>query len=116
MDAVALLLPVLAQEVPEGPPVQPAWTFPVLLVVCGLIFYFIVLRPQFQQDKQRRAMLDALKKKDRILTSGGIYGTVADIRDDEVTVRICENPDVKIRIRRSAVVEIVAEPAETASK
>jgi preprotein translocase subunit YajC len=86
---------------------------PVLLmaVIFG-IFWFLIIRPQQKQEKARRAMLEALKKKDRVLTSGGILGSVADLRDDEVTVRISENPDVKIRVRRSAVVEILKDSAD----
>lgn len=121
MAVEALLVPVLALQDPAagpqaGPPVQPAWTFPLVLGICFAIFYVVVLRPQFQQDKKRRLMLEALKKKDRVLTSGGILGIVSDLREDEVTVRVCENPDVKIRIRRSAVVEVVGETAETPAK
>ena len=61
-------------------------------------------------------MLEALKKKDRVLTSGGLLGIVSDLRDDEVTLRISENPDVKVRVRRSAVVEVVKETAESAPR
>jgi len=117
MPFPASLVAVLAQQA-ANPEAQPGrdFMFPITIGICFLIFYFIVLRPQSKQDKQRRQMLEALKKKDRVLTSGGILATVSDIRDDEVTVRISENPDVKIRIRRSAVVEVVQEPAESAPK
>ena len=85
---------------------------PVLLmaVIFG-IFWFLIIRPQQKQEKARRAMLEALKKKDRVLTSGGILGSVA-----EVTVRISENPDVKIRVRRSAVVEILKDSADESTR
>ena len=118
MHPATLILPLLAQgdDAPAaaGPDAAAGMIKTVLMmaVIFG-IFWFLIIRPQQKQDKQRRAMLEALKKKDRVLTSGGILGVVSDIRDDEVTVRICENPDVKIRIRRSAVVEVVQETAET---
>ena len=86
------------------------------MVAILAIFYFLLIRPQAKQEKERRAMLDALKKKDRVVTGGGLFGIVADLRDDEVTLRISENPDVKVRVRRSAVVEILREPAEPSSK
>ena len=109
------LIPVLAEEAAQAsdpgsgpsPMLQLLFTFGPI----ALIFYFLILRPQQKQEKQRREMLEALKKKDRVLTSGGILGLVADLRDDEVTLRISENPDVKVRVRRSAVVEVLRDPA-----
>ncbi len=83
----------------------------VMMAAIFAIFWFLILRPQQKQEKARRAMLEALKKRDRVLTSGGILGTVQDLRDDEVTLKVSENPDVKVRVRRSAVVEVLAEPA-----
>ena len=77
----------------------------------ALIFYFLLIRPQQKQEKERRAMLDSMKKKDRVATGGGLLGTVVDLRDDEVVLRISDNPDVKVRIRRSSVVEVLREGA-----
>jgi preprotein translocase subunit YajC len=119
MPLAPLLLPVLAQEAadPSVPAEDPAGAMMRFLLPIGIIFvvfWFVLLRPQQKQDKQRRSMLDALKKRDRVLTSGGILGTVADIRDDEVTLKVSENPDVKLRVRRSAVVEVMKESADQA--
>jgi preprotein translocase subunit YajC len=61
-------------------------------------------------------MLDALKKRDRVVTGGGLIGSVADLREDEVTLRISENPDVKVRVRRSSVVEVLTDAAESSSQ
>ena len=111
------LIPVLAQTAPQGP--DPGDQMFKLLLYGGVIFgvfYFLIIRPQQRQEKTRRAMLEALKKKDRVLTSGGLLGIVSDLRDDEVTLRISENPDVKVRVRRSAVVEVVKETAESAPR
>ena len=120
MVFAVLLLPVLAQEAadPGTAPDGGAQGLKMLLTI-GVIFgvmYFLIIRPQQKQEKERRLMLDALKKRDRVLTSGGVLGTVSDIRDDEVTLKVCENPDVKLRVRRSAVVEVLKEPAEAAAK
>ena|SRR5688572_8920849 len=104
-----------AQEAPpEGGP--PQWIVSVFMFgAIGAIFYFLLIRPQAKQEKERRAMLDALKKKDRVVTGGGLMGSVADVRDDEVVLRISENPDVKVRVRRSSVVEVLKETAEPSS-
>ena len=111
MSSAATLLPLLAQEAPPaGDSGGQMIKTVVMMAVIFAIFWFLILRPQQKQEKARRTMLDALKKKDRVLTSGGILGTVQDLRDDEVTLRVSENPDVKLRVRRSAVVEVLADP------
>ena len=116
MTIPSLLLAILAQTAPvQGAPVPggpaaepqgpPGWYLPVMMGSVFAIFYFLMIRPQQKQEKERRALLDSLKKKDRVFTSGGMYGTVADLRDDEITLRVCENPDVKVRVKRSSIVE-----------
>jgi len=71
-----------------------------------LVFYFLVIAPASKQRKKTAEMLSALKKGDRVLTSGGIYGTIQGVEPDVVYLRIAEN--VKIKVARSAVSSIVA--------
>lgn len=71
-----------------------------ILLIFG-VFYFILIRPAQKQQKQKEAMLAALKKGDRVVTSGGIYGTIASVEDQSVHLRIADN--VKIRVARSAI-------------
>ncbi len=66
-----------------------------LLVFFG-IFYFLLIRPQQKQQKARQEMLNNLKKGDKITTIGGIYGTIKEIGDDELTVKLGENLTVKM--------------------
>jgi preprotein translocase subunit YajC len=61
---------------------------PMVLII--VVFYFILIRPQRKKDKAAKAMLAALKKGDRICTIGGIYGTIANIKDDVLTVEVGE--------------------------
>ena len=75
-----------------------------------LVFYFLVIGPASRQRKKTAEMLSALKKGDRVLTSGGIYGTIQGVEPDVVYLRIAEN--VKIKVARSAISSIVT--AETA--
>ncbi len=121
MPLASLPLPVLAQEAleqgaPAGDPTGGLLKTVLMMAVIFGVFWFLIIRPQQKQEKERKAMLGALKRKDRVLTSGGVLGTVSDIRDDEVTIKVCENPDVKLRVRRSAVVEVMKETAEPAAK
>ena len=59
---------------------------PLLLVV--LLMYFMMIRPERKRRKKEKAMLDALKRGDRICTIGGIYGTIMDIKDDTITLSV----------------------------
>jgi len=78
------------------------------------VFYFIVIMPAKKQQKKKDAMIAGLKKGDRIVTSGGIHGTVATVEDTSLLVKVSEN--TKIRISKSAIAGLVGSdgtPAES---
>jgi len=80
------------------------------LLMFGLIigiFYFLILRPQQKRQKERQKLLDAVKKGDKIITSGGLHGTVAGIDDKTLLVQVADN--VKLKFDRSAVSMIIKE-------
>ena len=60
--------------------------YPILIMV--LVMYFLMIRPERKRRKKEKAMLDALKRGDRICTIGGIYGTIMDIKDDTITLSV----------------------------
>ncbi len=76
-----------------------------------LILYFLLIRPQQQQKKRLEAMVKALKKGDRVLTTGGIYGTVLGVDDGKAVLRIAEGQkeDIKVEFAKSAIVQVLAE-------
>jgi preprotein translocase subunit YajC len=81
------------------------------LIPLGLMFaimYFMVIMPQQRQRKKTQAMLAALKAGDKIITNGGIYGTVNGIDGDSVILKISSEPQVKIRIARAAIAQVEA--------
>ncbi len=65
------------------------------------IFYFMIIRPQQKRAKEREKMLNAIEKGDKVVTSGGIYGTIAGIEDKTVLLQIADN--VKIKLDKSAI-------------
>lgn len=69
------------------------------------IFYFMLIRPQQRKEKERRAMIDAIKSGERILFSGGILGTVTNVKDSTLVVKIADN--VKIEVARGAVIRVL---------
>ena len=87
---------------------------PLYLAGFVLIFYFLLLRPQRQQEQKRRAMIDALKKNDKVLTTGGIYGTVTSVdpASDRVILRIDDEKGVKVAFTRSSVARVIEASAE----
>lgn len=72
---------------------------PILIMV--LIFYFLLYRPQKNEQKRRKNMLDNLKKGNRVMTIGGIYGQVTEIKDKIVKIKIAEH--VEIEVARSSI-------------
>lgn len=75
---------------------------PIILML--LIFYFLLYRPQKNAQKQREAMLNSLKVGNRVITIGGIYGTIVSITDEIVQLRIADN--VEIEIARGSVSDV----------
>jgi preprotein translocase subunit YajC len=81
------------------------------LIPLGLMFgimYLMVIMPQQKQRKKMQEMLSALKTGDKVVTNGGIYGTVSGIDGDSLILKISAEPPVKIRILRSAIAQVEA--------
>ena len=70
-------------------------------VLMFLVLYLLILRPQMRKQKNQQRMIDELEKNDEIVTSGGIHGTILNIKDDILVVKIADN--VKIEVSRAAV-------------
>lgn len=85
---------------------QPGMLFPLILM--GLVFYFLMIRPQGKEKKRRAAMLAAVKKNDRVTTIGGIVGTVVSVKDTEITLKVDESNNTKITFSRSAIQGVTA--------
>jgi len=76
--------------------------FPLVLIF--VIFYFLLIRPQKQKEKEHQKMIAGINKNDEIVTLGGIHGTVANVKEKTLTLRIDEN--VKMEIEKSSVAYI----------
>lgn len=73
----------------------------VPLLLMFVIFYFILIRPQQKQVKKHKEFIQNLKKGDRVVTSGGLHGSITGLTDNVVTLEIADN--VRVKITRSAV-------------
>lgn len=76
----------------------------------GVMFYFLLIRPQSKQRKAQENLLANIKSGDEVLTSGGIYGIVTNVKDKEIMLKIADN--VKIRVAKSAVATVVRKSTE----
>ena len=95
----------------EGGGSSPLAFLPFILIF--VVFYFLILRPQQKQSKQRNKMLSELKRGDDIITSGGIYGKITNVSEDDIiTLEIAKG--VSIKITRSGIAG--PQPASQESK
>ena len=76
--------------------------FPLILIF--VIFYFLIIRPQQKRAKEQREMLANLKKGDKVVTTGGLYGLVDSLTESTVTVKIAEN--VKVKLDRASIARL----------
>jgi preprotein translocase subunit YajC len=112
------LLALTTQNAPSKPAAQPNLLQMLLPLFLIFIFiYYIMLRPRKEQ-KQREQMLGGIKKFDKVITIGGVLGTVVDIRDDEIVLKVDDNTNTRIRFARSAIQRVVssAEAEKTGEK
>ena len=75
------------------------------LVLLFVVMYFLIIRPQQKRAKERQKLLDAIKSGDRIVFGGGILGTVTNVKEKTILVKIADN--VKIEVSRGAVSQVL---------
>ena len=100
---------LLLQAAPQPAPGGFGMIMPLVLIV-GIMYLFMI-RPQQKKQKETQKMLDALKKGDKVVTIGGIHGTVASTKENTVVVKVDDN--TKIEFNRTAIATVVVDkPAE----
>ena len=95
-----------------GPASMAGSFIPLLLII--VIFYFFLIRPQNKKQKETEKMLAALKKGDKVITIGGIHGTISSVKEKTVIVKVDEN--VKLEFNRSAISSVEKTDAEKAKE
>ncbi len=108
-----LISPAYAQTAGAGGGLDPS--FLIMMVLLFMVFYFLLIRPQQKKIKQHKAMCDALKRGDKVITQGGIYGTVSKVvSDGEVQVEIAEG--VRVRVVKGTISEVLSKPEPAKAK
>lgn len=77
----------------------------VPLIIIFAIFYFLLIRPQQKKAKQHKQVLAALKKGDKVVSSGGLHGTITGLSEDVVTMEI--SPKVRVKVSRGSIAGVV---------
>ena len=97
---------LLAMGAPQ-PGANPLVSF-IPLIAMLAIFYFILVLPMKKKQQKVQAFLQALKEGDRVVTSGGLFGTITKLKDDSIQLQIAQN--VKVDVSRAAVVGYQGQP------
>jgi preprotein translocase subunit YajC len=107
-----MLFPDLAYAAAAPPGGGSQSMLPTIVMVASMlaIFYFLLLRPQQKQKQERERMLAAMKRGDRVVTTGGMHGTVTSLNEHTVVLRVADQ--VKIEFDRSAIGRVVAGQGE----
>ena len=112
MNDFVLFLLMASPQGGEGAPGGAAGGIMTFLPFIAIIaiFYFLIIRPQSKKQKETQKMLSALKKGDKVVTIGGMHGTIQTVREQSVIVKVDDS--VKIEFNRSAISQIVAAAKE----
>ena len=77
------------------------WTIIIFLVLIFAVFYFLLIRPQRKRQKQQRELMEELKRGDKIITSGGLYGVIESVSEDSVIIKV--ESGATMRVAKSSV-------------
>jgi preprotein translocase subunit YajC len=127
LSQLLIKLTVLAAEAPAGTPATPPNSAQLssqeamiqMLIMfgsLGLIFYLLIWRPESKRRKQQEQTLNAIKPKDKVVTVGGMYGTVVDVDKDDVTLLVDPKNNIKLRFRRRSIDVIESAPSAEEKK
>ena len=96
---------------PQAAAPNPLLSFMPMILILG-IFYFLLIRPQQKRQQEVQKLIDNLKKGDRVVTAGGIIGTVMSVQSDYLVVKVGDG-DTKLEILKSAVTGLRQERGKT---
>jgi preprotein translocase subunit YajC len=98
---LAMAQPPAADGTQQGP---PAWSFLITMGLMFVIFYFVLIRPQSKARKEQEELINSAKTGDNVVTTGGILGTIANIKDKSIVIKVADN--VKIEVLKSHVTAV----------
>ncbi len=103
------MMNIILMMQPEGQDANPLMSFlPLLLIV--VVFYFFMIRPQMKRQKEVRKFRESLAKGDKVVTTGGIYGKIIEIKDTTVVLEIAK--DVLIKVDKNGIVKDMSDASQ----
>ena len=97
---------LLMMQPTEGAEANPLMSFlPLLLII--VVFYFFMIRPQMKRQKETRKFREALAKGDKVVTTGGIYGKIAEVKETVIILEVAK--DVQIKVDKNGIIEAMSD-------
>ena len=120
MSSLMILAQGSASSAPTSQPAAPGWqqllASPMLPAVAVLLLFMMFMSSnKRKQERQRKNIMDAMKRGDRVQTIGGIIGTIVDVREGEVVVKVDESNNTKIKFSRSAIARVLGDDEKSAA-
>jgi len=109
-----IFIPLLMAPVGDGAAQGDAWQAFIPFIAVIAIFYFLIIRPQNKKRKETDKMISALKKGDKIVTIGGLYGTITNVKETTVIIKVDDN--VKLEFLRSAISSVISQSSSKEDK
>jgi preprotein translocase subunit YajC len=109
---VSLVIPSLAYAQSSGGAMHFGGLMPLLLIF--VFFYLFLIRPQQKKAKEHQKLLNALKKDDKVITAGGVYGTVSSVKDNVIDLKIADS--VYIQVARQSIATVINKEAQNTVK
>ena len=97
----------------NGTAQQSSWSFWVMMILIFVVFYFFMIRPQQKKQKELQAQREALKKGDKVITAGGIYGIIKEVQENAFLIEVSN--DVTLKVDKGSVY-VSAEDTQTQPK
>ena len=91
-----------------------SWTFWVMMIAIFIVFYFFMIRPQTQKQKKLQAQREAMKKGDKVVTAGGIYGEIKEVQENAFIITIAK--DVTIKVSKESVYADASDAEQAAAQ
>ena len=108
------MLNLIFLQAAEGAAQQGSqWSFWIMMILIFVVFYFFMIRPQTKKQKELQAQRDAMKKGDKVVTAGGIYGEIKEVQDNAFIITIAK--EVTIKVAKESVFADASDAAEQAA-
>jgi len=105
---------VFLEAVTDAAQGQSQWSFWIMMILIFVVFYFFMIRPQTKKQKELQKQRDAMKKGDKVVTAGGIFGSIKEVNDTTLLLEVAK--DVVIKVDKGSVTPVAEETQNNSDK